>query len=172
MITYDIHVPIGLEQTDRVASVKCHDTGVNFRVLPETVSEDAKRRKIILPYQIPEGSTAILKAVKPDNTPVLVDGDVDGTSILFKKEPQMFTVAGIIKAEVSIYSPDGERLTTATFLIEVPQECVCDGMEYDGSGENKVYPTTDGVSFVDMATKNKHTVYVDNGKLMMAESEE
>lgn len=130
MITYDVHVTIGTEGAENVPSVKCHDTGVNIRVFPETVAEESKWRKVVTPYRIPEGCTAILKVTKPDGNWVAIDAKTVGdTWMLFELHVQVFTVAGKDEAEVAIYSPEGERLTTDTFYIEVPKEIIHDGEE-------------------------------------------
>lgn len=130
MITYDVHVPIGTDSAKKAPSVKCHDTGVNLRVFPETVTVESKWRKVTTPYRIPEGSTAILKITKPDGNWVAIDARTVGDVwMLFELPVQAFTVAGTDEAEVSIYSAEGERLTTATFHIDVPKEIVHDGEE-------------------------------------------
>jgi hypothetical protein len=130
MITYDVHVTIGTEGAENVPSVKCHDTGVNIRVFPETVAHESKWRKVVTPYRIPEGCTAILKVTKPDGNWVAIEAKTVGdTWMLFELHVQVFTVAGKDEAEVSIYSPEGKRLTTDTFYIEVPKEIIHDGEE-------------------------------------------
>lgn len=128
MITYDVHVPIGAESTEKNAPfVKCHDTGVNIRVFPEVVVEVSRWRKVVKPYQIPADGMAILKVTKPDGKWVAVESKEAGDCwMLFDLDVQALTVAGIDKAEVSIYNAEGKRLTTSTFFIEVPQEIVHD----------------------------------------------
>lgn len=54
------------------------------------------------------------------------EGKFRNGGIFFPLNQQAFTVAGISHAEVSIYGPDSRRLTSATFDIEVPPECVCE----------------------------------------------
>lgn len=125
MLTYDVTLCIGTDNPDKRISVKCHDTGINFRVYLALLRR-SKWREIHDPYDIPPGSTAVLKIAKPDRTYVLTDGVVESDDIVFTPPPQSFTAAGTASAEVSLFGPDGRRLTTSTFYIEVPKECVCD----------------------------------------------
>lgn len=130
MITYDVHVLIGTESEEKTPVVKCHDTGVNLRVYPETEAATSKWRKVVAPYRIPEGAMPLLKITKPDGNWVTTEARTVGdTWMLFELPPQTFTVAGICTAEVAIYSAEGERLTTDSFSIEVPQELIHDGEE-------------------------------------------
>lgn len=124
MITYDLNLCIGEENPDKKLTVKCHDTGVNLRVRL-MVCKPGKWQNEYVPYSIPAGSTAVLKITKPDNKYCITDGDAGSTEILFEMVPQAFSVAGICKAEVSLYGPDGKRITSSTFHIDVPEECIC-----------------------------------------------
>ena len=129
MITYDVNLCIGMAEHDKGVVVKCHDTGVNLRVWLSVLYQKTWRAETE-PYIIPEGSTAVLKIAKPDRTFVLADGVITGGYILFGElPPQTFTVAGTSGAEVSLFDASGRRLTTASFEIEVPKECVCDCKE-------------------------------------------
>ena len=127
MITYDLNLCIGIEGQGKGVVVKCHDTGVNLRVWLSVMIQKTWRAETE-PYIIPDGSTAVLKIAKPDKTFVLVDGEITGGYILFdlSEHPQAFTVAGVSEAEVSLFDANGHRLTTATFEIDIPKECVCD----------------------------------------------
>jgi hypothetical protein len=124
LITYDLNLCIGEENPDKKLTVKCHDTGVNLRV-HLMVCKPGKWRNEYERYTIPTGSTAVLKITKPDNKYCITDGDAGSTEILFEMVPQAFSVAGICKAEVSLYGPDGKRITSSTFHIDVPEECIC-----------------------------------------------
>ena len=124
MITYDVNLCIGTDNPDKRLSVKCHDTGVNLRVHLQ-VCKHGKWRDEIQPYIIPAGVTAVLKIVKPDKKYCITEGNVGSNNILFVMNPQAFTVPGISKAEVSIFAQDGKRVTSGTFSIDVPEECVC-----------------------------------------------
>lgn len=129
MITYDVNLCIGIDSIGKKAVIKCHDTGVNLRVWLSVLKKKTWREETE-PYIIPDGSTAVLKIAKPDKTFVLVDGEITGGYIFFEELPhQTFTVVGIAKSEVSLFDANGRRLTTATFEIDVPEECVCDCKE-------------------------------------------
>lgn len=129
MITYDVKVCIGGDNSQKRVVVKCHDTGVNLRVYLVT-SRHSKWREINEPYYVPAGATAVLKIAKPDKTFVLSEGKIESDDIIFKLPPQAFTVSGVNEAEVSLFGADGRRITTDTFYIDISEECVCDcGME-------------------------------------------
>lgn len=130
MITYDIHVLMGASANEINTTVKCHDTGVNLRVFPETLTKLSARRFTTEPYTIPSGSVAVLKVVKSDRTHVLTDAkQVDQNSVFFELPPQTFTAAGKALAEMNIFAPDGRRITSGTFIIDVSRECVDDSSE-------------------------------------------
>lgn len=128
MITYKLSLCIGASNDDKPLVIKCHDTGFNLRVslLIRRIGtwQDELER-----YSIPAEAAAVLKITKPDGTFCESDGIVEGNKIFFAIPPQAFTVAGTDEAEVSIYGADGRRVTSATFNIEVPEECVCHGSE-------------------------------------------
>lgn len=127
MITHEISLCIGASSQGKKAVVKCHDTGISFFVKLETYrrSQWGDMRE---PYIIPAGATAIIKVAKPDKTYVVQSGAIESGGILFKfdSEHTPFTVAGDLRAEVSLYDSEGRRITSATFSIEVDKECVCD----------------------------------------------
>lgn len=128
MITYKLSLCIGASSDDKPLVIKCHDTGFNLRVSLfvrriGTWQDEMER------YSIPAGAAAVLKITKPDGTFCESDGIVEGNKIFFATPPEAFTVAGTDEAEVAIYGADGRRVTSATFNIEVPEECVCHGTE-------------------------------------------
>ncbi len=125
MLTQNITLCIGAGAHGKKVIVKCHDTGVNFFVRLE-VFRHRQWRDVREPYAIPEGSTAIIKVAKPDNTFVLQDGEIIDNGIYFRMNEQTFTVSGTSRAEVSLYGENGRRITTASFIIEVDDECICD----------------------------------------------
>lgn len=129
MITYDIHVFFGAEDEGERAVVKCHDTGINFRIYPEIVTRISQWRYSTRPYAIPYGSTAILKVAKPDRTFVITDGTIESGSIYFETKPQSFTAQGKAEAEISIYGEDGRRITSASFIILITKEAADDCSE-------------------------------------------
>ena len=125
MITQNITLCIGASGQGEKVIVKCHDTGVNLFVRLE-VSRHRQWRDVREPYNIPEGSTAVIKVAKPDKTFVLKDGEIIDNGIYFRMPKQTFTVPGVSSAEVSLYGETGRRITSASFLIEVDEECICD----------------------------------------------
>ena len=124
MITYDVNLCIGTDDPNKRLTVKCHDTGVNLRVHLR-VCRPGKWKDAFDAYNIPQGATAVLYIVKPDKKYCITEGAVEGNSILFAMNPQAFTKAGISRADVSLFGVDGRRLTSATFNINVPEECIC-----------------------------------------------
>lgn len=124
MITYDVNLCIGTDNPNKRLAVKCHDTGVNLRVRLQ-VCKPGKWMDDIKPYSIPDGSTAVLKVTKPDKKYCITDGVTGNNEILFEMKPQAFTAPGICSAEVSLFGPDGKRITSGTFYINVPEECIC-----------------------------------------------
>lgn len=132
MITYELRVCIGRENSDKRIAVKCHDTGVNLMVFLE-VCRPGTWLETMEPYSIPDGSTLVIKIAKPDKTYSVSEGELVNGGAFFELPPQAFTVAGVATAEVSIFGSDARRLTSATFLIEVPVECVCDCKEESGN---------------------------------------
>lgn len=132
MITHDIDLCLGMENQGTSITVKCCDTGVNIRA-HLFVCRLGKWRDTHEPYIIPEGCTPVIKIAKPDKTFFVKDGIVQGDGVLFETKPQAFTAAGIAKAEVSLFADNGERITTATFTINIPAECTskCEGESGD-----------------------------------------
>lgn len=124
MITYDVYVCIGTDDPNKRLAVKCHDTGVNLRVFLRTC-RPGKWKDTFEPYRIPDGTTAVIRVTKPDKKYCITDGVVESGSVFFEMHPQAFTAAGVSKAEVSLFSENGKRITSATFYIDVPEECIC-----------------------------------------------
>ena len=135
MITYGVDLCIGKKHQDKRLEIKCHDTGVNLRVFLQ-VCRHGKWKDVFEPYNIPMGSTAVLRIAKPDKKYCIKDGIVGmNGAVLFEMPAQAFTAAGIGKAEVSLFGLDGRRITSATFEIEIPEECIC---ECDLESENYI----------------------------------
>ena len=126
MITYDVNLCIGKDKPNKRVAVKCHDTGANLRVYLQ-VRRPGKYQDFFDSYNIPSDTTAVLNIVKPDKKYCIIDGKVESDNVFFsmQKHPQAFTVAGVSQAEVSLFGPDGRRITSATFDIDVPEECIC-----------------------------------------------
>lgn len=135
MVTYDISVLLGKDNPNKDVSIKRNDTGVSFRIRLKTAKRYSQWRTDEKDYMIPKDSTVVLKIAKPDQTFVLIDGEESTSSTLFKipKDSTAFAVAGTSKAEVSVYDEDGRRITSATFNIEVTEECASDYEQDSGS---------------------------------------
>lgn len=132
MITHDIDLCIGLAKQENSITVKSCDTGVNIRVAL-FVCRHSKFMDKHEAYTIPDGCTPVLKIAKPDKTYCIQDGAVQSNRLLFAVKPQAFTAAGTAQAEVSLFAEDGRRVTSATFDIIVPPECVCECETESGS---------------------------------------
>lgn len=128
MITYEIPVLIGAENTDDGPLIKTHDSGVNLRVKLLRMKRVSSWREIPEPYIIPEGTTAVFRAKNPDGTKTVVDATPEpGKNTVFcELPPEALPTKGMCKAEIVLYSTAGERLTSATFCYRVEAECVCD----------------------------------------------
>lgn len=126
MLIYDVSVLMGENHTLHAPTIKCNDTGVRLRIFPVIRTPLSKYRDKLEAYTIPEGCTAVLKVAKPDGTYALSDGKIKNNSMCFKLPPQACTALGKAKAEASIYGPDGRRITTGTFVLEVEKEAVAD----------------------------------------------
>ena len=126
MITYNMSVLMGENNSSHTPKIKCNDTGVNLRIFPVIRTPLSKFRDKVEPYQIPPGCTAVLKVAKTDKTYALTDGEFKGDNIFFKLPPQACTAIGEAKAEVNIFDEDGRRITSGTFVLEIEKEAVSD----------------------------------------------
>lgn len=129
MVRFDFPIYIGCECKDRGPIIKCHDSGITLALHLKTPVKASEWRTVYEDYRIPDGTTAVIRIKKPDNTVVLTDTGItfDGSSVVVCSDlEQAFTAPGICTAELSLYNPDGKRLTSATFTYEVESECVCD----------------------------------------------
>lgn len=172
MITYDVNLCIGTDDPNKRLTVKCHDTGVNLRVHLR-VCRPGKWKDAFDTYNIPQGATAVLYIVKPDKKYCITEGAVEGNSILFAMNPQAFTKAGISRADVSLFGVDGRRLTSATFNINVPEECICG---CDLESENYIDVMSKQISIaVDAANRAEaaaaHGPIIENGTWWLWDAE-
>lgn len=128
MVRFDFPIYIGCECKDRGPIIKCHDTGVTLGLHLKTVTK-SKWMQVEEDYRIPDGTTAVIRVKKPDNTVVLTDDGITfegGSTVVCSDLEQAYTAPGTCRAELSLYNPEGKRLTSATFTFEVESECVCD----------------------------------------------
>lgn len=73
-----------------------------------------------LPYEIPTGTTAVIRCVKPDKTKIFNNAEItpDG-KIKAELTEQMLAIYGEAICEISLYGSDDSLLTTASFKLEV-----------------------------------------------------
>lgn len=168
MVTYDISVLLGKDNPNKDVSIKRNDTGVNFRIRLKTAKRYSQWRTDEKDYMIPKDSTVILKIAKPDQTYVLVDGEESTSSAFFRipKDSTAFAVAGTSKAEVSVYDENGRRITSATFNIEVTEECASDHEEDSSSYVDILADTINAINEAayraEAAAVNPPTISDDN----------
>lgn len=123
MIQFEIKAPIGREYDGNEYTIKCMDPGVTFAVELFTVEPISPWRERAIPYQIPEGSTAKLRVTRPDRAYTVTKTIIEGGTILCPVHPYSVTTPGKCSADVAVYGPDGNRLTSATFHFFVDREC-------------------------------------------------
>lgn len=126
MITYNVNVLMGENDSGSSPKIKCNDTGVCLRIFPVIRTPLSNYRDKLEPYTIPANCTAVLKVAKTDKTYALTDGKIESASVLFNLPPQACTALGNALAEVNIFGADGRRVTTGTFVLEVVKEAVSD----------------------------------------------
>ena len=85
-------------------------------------------------FSIPSGTVGIVRVRKNDGTACFYDkndlGDaavvIDGNSVTIELVEQALTAAGMQKAEVNLYTPDGAKITTFSFALEVEASVLTD----------------------------------------------
>ena len=157
MITHYAHVLMGHNNTCTSPKIKCNDTGVNLRIFPEVAIRLSRLREKRDPYNIPTGSTAVLKIAKKDKTYVLTDGEISDNSIFFSLPPQACTVVGEAKAEVNIFGKDGRRVTSGTFLLEITEEAINGHSEDSSDHVDILADYIDAVKLAKSATEKAAT---------------
>lgn len=72
------------------------------------------------PYTPEEGTTAVLRAVKPDGKTVFNDATIetDGT-VTANLTEQITAAVGNVRCELSLYGAQGGTLTTVKFIVKV-----------------------------------------------------
>lgn len=123
MIKLAIKAPIGMEYDGQEYTIKCMDPGVTFAVDLFTMERISPWRDVARPYQIPEGSTAKLRVTRPDRAYTLTKTIIEGGTILCPVHPYSVATPGKCSADVVVYGPDGNRITSATFHFFVDLEC-------------------------------------------------
>ena len=85
-------------------------------------------------FSIPENTVGVVRVRKTDGTACFYDvndlGDpavvIDGSNITIELVEQALTAAGMQKAEVNLYTPDGAKITTFSFALEVEASVLTD----------------------------------------------
>ena len=85
-------------------------------------------------FSIPSGTVGIVRVRKNDGTACFYDkndlGDaavvIDGNSVTIELVEQALTAAGMQKTEVNLYTPDGAKITTFSFALEVEASVLTD----------------------------------------------
>lgn len=85
-------------------------------------------------YPIPDGAYAVFSAAKPDGTFAIYDSNaendvaifIDGSVVKVQLIAAALDVAGVTKAQISLYSANAEKITTFTFDIDVEKSVVDD----------------------------------------------
>lgn len=109
----------------------------NYATTMHAVQNDKLTRKVTailydgsIPFTPDEGSLALVRFHKPDQTYGFYDVDEDGNEAVtwdgniatISLAEQALTCAGIVLCQIQFYTQEGQRLTTFTWKIEV-QEC-------------------------------------------------
>lgn len=123
MIQIEIKAPIGREYDGQEHIIKCMDSGVTFAVSLYTMESISPWREMAVPYQIPDGSTAKLRVTRPDRAYTDTKTTIQDGTILCPVHPYSVATPGKCSADVAVYGPDGNRITSATFHFFVDREC-------------------------------------------------
>lgn len=111
--TLDLHEPIeGL-----VYDVTQNDSATEFVF---AFREDRKA------YHITDGTEVVFRAVKPDGTVLYNNCVVADDTATYKLTSQTSAVIGIVECELTIYSNNGEQLTSPRFAIRVHENLYSD----------------------------------------------
>lgn len=113
----------------------------DFPVIVHAKQNDKRTRFVTLRcsdtengFSIPSGTVGIVRVRKNDGTACFYDkndlGDaavvIDGNSVTIELVEQALTAAGMQKAEVNLYTPDGAKITTFSFALEVEASVLTD----------------------------------------------
>ena len=73
------------------------------------------------PYTIPSGITARLQGSRPDGSPILNDGIIEGNTITFELTEYILGISGTANVEVGLYNSKNDTLlTSSTFHLIIP----------------------------------------------------
>ena len=124
MITYEVPVYIGKENGDSGILIKCHDSGVRFAVKLMVSGWVSKWKETAKPYIIPEGATAKFRVRRYDRARTSTDAHIESDgAVICPVHPYSVATPGSCDAEVVLFDKNGLRLTSATFVFVVDEEC-------------------------------------------------
>ena len=66
-------------------------------------------------YRIAPGTTAVLRAKKPDGTVLFNSCPIEGQTVVYRTTTQTTAVPGILECELTLYGGAGKQLTSARF---------------------------------------------------------
>ena len=112
-----------------------------------------------VPYQIPTGTTAVIRCIKPDKTKIFDDAEITSEGeIKAELTEQMLSTPGEAICEISLYGSDDSLLTTASFRLEIEKAA------YDDSA---IESTDEFNALVDaMSTVEQLQEILDNGTIV------
>ena len=70
-------------------------------------------------YRLAAGTTAVLRAKKPDGTVLFNTCQIDGQTVIYRPTTQTTAVPGTLECELTLYGGEGEQLTSARFRAVV-----------------------------------------------------
>ena len=111
MVKYQIRLDVSRPGSQALVSVKQGDVKTRQLVIRLTNQS--------YPYELPEGETVVLRAVKPDETVIFNECAVEGNIIRHTMSEQMLAVTGMVKCELNIYGEEGEILYSPFFEVYV-----------------------------------------------------
>lgn len=112
-----------------VVCAKRGDTGRTIRV---SLSDGG------YPYSIAEGCSASITARRPDGRKIKKTCQIVGNYIEYDFDDQTCLYSGRLPAEIKLYDPGGDILTSARFLIDVYDSVFFDGEDIPAGDEETV----------------------------------
>lgn len=76
-------------------------------------------------FEIPSGTAAVFRALKPDGTGVFYDAEISGNTVCVALKQQVLAADGEVVGEINLFNAD-ERLSTFNFLIIVSKAPIKD----------------------------------------------
>lgn len=91
------------------------------------------------PYMVAEGCTVQFRCTKPSGKIVLNPASLSGGTVVANLTEQVLAEEGMTLADIAIMDPDGNRLSSCTFVIRV----------YDSAGEGEDIESTNEFQALD-----------------------